>query len=161
MKTGIDTYIQWKQEHYDQDVIKSYSSYICDIPAGKNTQTNSLNPLSHRIPPSQDPPPPTLQQFFHPPFLGFFDKIKKGGSNYVEAKGGKPFLKRKSVAQLDEIKESLDICNIWRIRTPTIPNFTFKLNHSTRFIDCQLDYIFISSSFQEFVDNRNITCSIN
>ena len=27
MKTGTDTYIQWKKEDYDQDVIKSYSSY--------------------------------------------------------------------------------------------------------------------------------------
>ena len=29
MKTGSDTYIQWNMEYYDQDVIKSYSSYIC------------------------------------------------------------------------------------------------------------------------------------
>ena len=34
MKTGNDTYIQWKQELYDQDVIKSYS-YICHTPTRK------------------------------------------------------------------------------------------------------------------------------
>ena len=36
----------------------------------------------------------------------------------LEAKGGKPLLKRKSIAKLVEIKESLDICDIWRIRNP-------------------------------------------
>ena len=33
---------------YDQDVIKSYSSYIYHTPARKNTHTNSI--LSYRIP---------------------------------------------------------------------------------------------------------------
>ena len=36
----------------------------------------------------------------------------------LEAKGGKPLLKRKSIAKLVEMKESLDICDIWRIRNP-------------------------------------------
>ena len=36
----------------------------------------------------------------------------------LEAKGGKPLLKRKSITKLAEIKESLDICDIWRIRNP-------------------------------------------
>ena len=53
MKIGTDTYIQGKQEHCDQDVIKSCSSYICLTPARKNIQTNSI--------------PPFLQ---NPPFLG-------------------------------------------------------------------------------------------
>ena len=53
MKTWNDTYIQGKQEHCDQDVIKSCSSYICLTPARKNIQTNSI--------------PPFLQ---NPPFLG-------------------------------------------------------------------------------------------
>ena len=51
MKTRTDTYIQWKKEHYDQNVIKSYSSYICHTPASKNTQANSIPPFL------QDPPP--------------------------------------------------------------------------------------------------------
>ena len=33
MKTEIDIYIQWKHEYYDQDVIKSYSRYICHTPS--------------------------------------------------------------------------------------------------------------------------------
>ena len=54
----------------------------------------------------------------------------------LEAKGSKPLLKRKSTAKLVEIKESLDICNIWRIKNPNNRNFTFRQNHSTRFIKC-------------------------
>ena len=67
MKTETDTYIQQKQEHYDQDIIKSYSSYISHTPARTNTQTNSI-PLSYTI-------PPILPQFCHPPFLGIFGKV--------------------------------------------------------------------------------------
>ena len=33
MKTGTDTYIQWKQD--DQDVVKSCNSYICHTSAKK------------------------------------------------------------------------------------------------------------------------------
>ena len=64
MKTGTDTYIQWKWEHYDQYVIKSYSSYIYHTPA---RLTASPLPFSN---------------FYIPPFLGIFGKVnppfKKG-----------------------------------------------------------------------------------
>ena len=46
----------------------------------------------------------------------------------------------------------MDICDIWRIRNPTRQNFTFKQNHSTRFIERRLDYIFVSNCLQEFVN---------
>ena len=68
MKTGTDTYIQWKQEHYDQDVIKSYSSYICHTPQLEQIPKLTASPLSYTI-------PPTLLQFCHPSFLGIFGKI--------------------------------------------------------------------------------------
>ena len=54
----------------------------------------------------------------------------------LEARGGKPILKRKSITKLVHIKESLDICDIWRIRNPNRQNFTFRQNHSTGFIEC-------------------------
>ena len=86
MKTGTDTYIQWKQEHYDQDVVKSYNSYICDTLARINTQKNNIPPFPTesllRI-------PPTLQQFSYPSLsLGIFDKVnpppfKKGGEGWT------------------------------------------------------------------------------
>ena len=62
------------------------------------------------------------------------------------------FLKRKFIAKLVDIKESLDICNIWRIRNPKCKKFMFRQNHSTRFVECQSDYIFISNYLQEFID---------
>ena len=33
METETDNYIRWKQEYFDQDVIKRYSSYTCHTPA--------------------------------------------------------------------------------------------------------------------------------
>ena len=58
MKTGTDTYIQWKQEHYDQDAIKSYCSQTCHLLARKIPRLTS-SPLSYRI----------------PSFLGIFVKV--------------------------------------------------------------------------------------
>ena len=94
--------------------------------------------------------------------LGFFDinqnvRIIFAGdfnilfSSKLEARGSKPIPKRKSIIKLVDIKESLDICDIWRIRNPKRQNFTFRQNHSTGFIECRLDYIFVSNWFQEFV----------
>ena len=78
MKTGTDTYIQWKQERYDQDVIKSYSSCICLTPARKNTQTNSIshflqNCSSFSLPPFLGlcPPPTRLGLNSFPPQVSF------------------------------------------------------------------------------------------
>ena len=66
METVTDTYIQWKWEHYDQDVIKS--QYICHTPARKNTQTNSIPSF-----PTKSPLP--FKTFPIPPFLGIFGKV--------------------------------------------------------------------------------------
>ena len=74
----------------------------------------------------------------------------------LEERGGKPLPKRKSVIKLVDIKESLDICYIWRIRNPKCQNFTFRQNHSTRFIERQLNYIFISNSLREFDNYTNV-----
>ena len=57
MKTGSDT--KWR--HYDQDVVKSHSSYICHTPDRKNTQTNTIPPFQ------QNHPYPSA--IFHPPNL--------------------------------------------------------------------------------------------
>ena len=60
------------------------------------------------------------------------------------AKGWKPLLKRKFIAKLVEIKESLDICDIWKITNPNTRNLLFIQNHSTEFKERRLDYIFIN-----------------
>ena len=35
-----------------------------------------------------------------------------------ETQDGNPILKKKTLAKLIEIKENLDLCNIWRVRNP-------------------------------------------
>ena len=55
----------------------------------------------------------------------------------------------------------MDICDIWRIRNPKPQNFTFRQNHSTRFIKLQLDYIFVSNCLQEFVNYTDVLPAIS
>ena len=45
-----------------------------------------------------------------------------------DTRGGKPVPKRKPIIKLFDIKESLDICNILRIRNLKRQNFTFRQN---------------------------------
>ena len=77
-------------------------------------------------------------------------------SSRLEARGGKPMLKRKSIIKLVHTKESLDICNIWRIRNPKRQNFTFRQNHATGFIERGLNHIFFSNRLQEFVNYTDV-----
>ena len=79
----------------------------------------------------------------------------------LDAKGGKPTIKKKSVAKLTQLKESYDLCDIWRIRKPVTSTFTFKQKHCTAFIECRLDYIFISNSLQEFINDTSILTSLS
>ena len=44
----------------------------------------------------------------------------------LEAVGGKPILKEKSVVIMVELKEEYDLCNIWRVRNPLEKSFTFQ-----------------------------------
>ena len=43
--------------------------------------------------------------------------------------GGKPTLKKKSIAKFIELKEKFDLCDIWRIRNPKTKIFTFRQRH--------------------------------
>ena len=79
----------------------------------------------------------------------------------LDAKGGKPAIKKKSLAKLIQLKESYDLCDIWRIRNPVTSTFTFRQKHCTGFIQFRLDYIFISNSFQEFVNGTSILTSVS
>ena len=69
----------------------------------------------------------------------------------IEASGGNPILKMKSIAKLIEIKETLNLCDTWRIRNPNCTYFTFRQNHTTGLIQRRLDYFFISNILQESV----------
>ena len=63
----------------------------------------------------------------------------------LEASGGNPVLKKKSVTKFIEIKESLNPSDIWRIRNPIFKRYIFRQNHSSGFIERILDYFFVSN----------------
>ena len=61
----------------------------------------------------------------------------------LEAKGGKPVLKKHSIAKIIEIRD------ISRIRNPNLKRFTFRQNHFSGYIQRRLDFFFISNTLQE------------
>ena len=79
----------------------------------------------------------------HPIFGGDFNVIF---DTLLDASGGNPTLKKRSLAKFVHINEKLDVCDILRVRFPNLKRFTF----------CRLDYIFLSNNLQEFVTNIDI-----
>ena len=77
----------------------------------------------------------------------------------LEACGGNPVLKKKSLTKFIEIKESLNLCDISRIRNPKFKRYTFRQNHSSGFIQRRLDYFFVSNVLQERVKKTDILAS--
>ena len=69
----------------------------------------------------------------------------------LEAHGGNPTLKKKSLAKLIEFKETYDLFDIWRVGNRKSKRFTFTQKHSSDFIQRRLDYILISNTLQQFV----------
>ena len=57
----------------------------------------------------------------------------------LEAQGGNPTLKKKSLAKLIEFKETYDLCDIWRARNTKSKRFTFTQKHSSGFIQLRVD----------------------
>ena len=82
----------------------------------------------------------------------FFDQ------NY-DALGGTPTYKKRSLAKVIQIKESFDLCDIWRIRNPKIKRFTFRQNHTTGYNQRRLDYFLVSNILQESVFETDILAS--
>ena len=74
----------------------------------------------------------------------------------LEAQGANPTMKKKSLARLTELKESCDLCDIWRVRNLESKQITFTVQLSSGFIQQRLDYIFISVTLQELVTTTEI-----
>ena len=79
----------------------------------------------------------------------------------LEAQGGNPVLKKKSIAKIIQIKENLDLCDIWRIRNPNRKRYTFRQTHVSGFIQRRLDYFFISNLLQDSVKKTDILASFS
>ena len=55
---------------------------------------------------------------------------------FIDSYGGKPTLKKKSIAKFIELKAKFDLCDIWRIRNPkttrpTSSEVCFRFNRKT------------------------------
>ena len=77
----------------------------------------------------------------------------------LEIQGGNPILKKKSLPKHIEIRETFDLCDIWRIRNPKSKFFTFHQNHVSGRIQRRLDYFLISNFLQETVIRADVLAS--
>ena len=64
----------------------------------------------------------------------------------LDAQGRNLIIKKKSLAKLIELKESYDLCDVWRVRNTNSKRLTFT-QHSSGFI--HLRSLLYSSLFQE------------
>ena len=65
----------------------------------------------------------------------------------LDAQGGNPTIKKKSLAKLIELKENYDLCDIWRVRNTKSKRFTFTQKtffrfHSTELTTCSFQILF-------------------
>ena len=79
----------------------------------------------------------------------------------LETSGGSPLLKKHSISKFLEIKESLNLCDLWRVRNPKMKTFTFRQHHFSGLIQRRLDYLFISQKLQESVKKIQILSSFS
>ena len=79
----------------------------------------------------------------------------------LEAEGGSPCLKKKSVAELIKINEHFDLCDIWRLRNPDAKRFTFRQKHASGFIQRRLDYFFVSNSLQDAITHADFFAALS
>ena len=78
-----------------------------------------------------------------------------------DASGRKPILKKMFLAKLIEIKETLCLFDIWRIRNPNARRFTFRQNHISSFIEERPDFFLISNTLQESVIKTDVLASFS
>ena len=67
----------------------------------------------------------------------------------LEASGGNPTLKKKSVSSVSQLLKIYDLIDIWRTRIPFSKRYTFRKNHFSEYIERRLDYILVSNTLQE------------
>ena len=68
-------------------------------------------------------------------------------------------MKKHTLAKTIQIKEKLNLIDIWRIRNPKTKRFTFRQHHTTGFIQRRLDYFFISNQLQDTVKKTDIVAA--
>lgn len=80
----------------------------------------------------------------------------------LDACGGNPSIKVKTIEVLDTIISEADLCDIWRIRNPLLKQYTWNgvaqglATNKDKRLFRRLDYFFISDGLQPFVDSVKI-----
>ena len=69
-------------------------------------------------------------------------------------------MKNKSVATFIDIKESLGLCDIWRVRNRKKKRYTFRRQHVTGFIQRSLDCFLGSNNLQETINRTDILTAL-
>ena len=69
----------------------------------------------------------------------------------LDPNGGTSTLKSWSINKLTEFNETIDLCDIWRMRNPKKSKCTFQQIHLSGTRPRLLDYIFISENLQVYV----------
>ena len=72
----------------------------------------------------------------------------------LDASGGNPSLKKRSLSKILAITERLDVCDIFRVRYPKDKRFTFR--QKTPLLQRRLDYMFLCNNLQEYVTSIDI-----
>ena len=72
----------------------------------------------------------------------------------LDASGGNPSLKKRSLAKLMKIMQNLDVTDIFRVRYPNLKRFTFHRKNPV--IQRRLDYFFTSNSLQEYIGDVKV-----
>ena len=67
----------------------------------------------------------------------------------LESDDGSPSLKTTALSRLEFFLQSYELCDIWRIRNKNTKGYTYR--QRTPFMQRRLDYIFMSSDFQDCV----------
>ena len=68
----------------------------------------------------------------------------------LDCSGGNPSLKKRSISVLTKILDKLDVCDIFRVRFPSLKQYTYH-RKNPRLLR-RLDYFFTSNSFQEYIN---------
>ena len=73
----------------------------------------------------------------------------------LEASSSKPTLKKKTISKLLQIFEN-NLADIWRICNQSLKWYTFRKSNFFVFIQCRLDYTFISNNIQQYFKKVSI-----
>ena len=76
-----------------------------------------------------------------------------------DAFGGKAVLKRKAIFQLKSIMSNYDLVDIWRVRNPTLRQFTWRRKAPLQM--SRLDFFLISNDLQFGVDSCENLCPLS